>query len=102
MNNVTCQFCKTESEVKMKTSFLGFKNFTCPSCKKTITSPLSKTYRVIYWLLAIYFVLTSIAMLMEGRLGLPSILAVAAIAALWMDEKYRKQLAERKSSEMIK
>ncbi len=102
MNNATCRFCNKESEIKMKTSFFGFKNFACPSCGKVNMFPLTKGYKMIYWIVAVFFAISAIGMLLVGKFGIPSILAIAAIASLIMDSKYKKELATKTIPEIVK
>ncbi len=111
MNQVTCRFCNKdfdlkmkagfftlkdvkckESEVEMKTDFFGFKNFKCSVCGKINMQPLTKGYKVIYWIVAVPTTLTTIGFLLEGTLGL-SILGMVSVYSLFMDHKYKKELS---------
>lgn len=91
-NKVICRYCNAESVQSMNTSFFGFKNFTCLSCGKANMFPLSKTYKVMYWIIVTFLVISSVGQLFEGKIGLVSVLGIAGIASLYMNYKYEKEV----------
>ena len=52
-----CEICKSQENAVCQRGFLGFENCTCSKCGTLTKKPLSRGYRVTYWILGIIFAL---------------------------------------------
>ena len=97
MNNklLICAKCKTQIKDRPKRSFLGFQLFTCPNCNEKIEYPLTHTYRAIYWLIAIIFILYSISAILQGAIPMPGLLGIAAVVGLVKDYSLKNKIRVR-------
>ncbi len=71
MRDVKCDSCKESFSAVPKYTFLGFIKFKCPKCNSKSFYPLSKGYRVTYWIIAI---IVSLKFKEIGLLGIESVL----------------------------
>jgi len=104
-----CSKCGNRTSFSNKKSFLGFSKLVCTECKNKFndpSTPLSKGYRIIYWVLGILFTLVLInkiptfiaaanqdlELLFHAILEQwpPILFVVGAIWALWKDAIIRK------------
>lgn len=52
-HRVTCAHCDEIFSGTPKKTFLGFQQYTCPACREKFKYPLTRGYRIIYWVLLI-------------------------------------------------
>ena len=83
--NATCQACDSNFTAEPKRTFLGFQRLQCPSCSAKVVYPLTKGYRVTYWVLLIFMIFAIIGAFAQGGIGLPGGLGVAVLIALVRD-----------------
>lgn len=77
---VTCPHCSVAFQGVPKKTFLGFRQYTCPSCHKKFKYPLSRGYRITYWLL----LLGSFVMMVNKPGTQPNLFTLLmAIAVIW-------------------
>ncbi|MFB9240199.1 hypothetical protein IV454_23000 [Massilia antarctica] len=48
---VTCPHCNEAFRGAPKKTFLGFQQYNCPACSQKFKYPLSRGYRITYWVL---------------------------------------------------
>ena len=77
-----------------KRSFLGFLKFTCPSCRKTFLYPLTRGYRIAYWIVVVLVGVACIVGLILGEVVAPGLLAIAAAIALAKDHSVKTRVAK--------
>ena len=94
-----CSHCQNKFTEVPKKSFLGFQKLTCPECNTTLTFPLTDGYRIIYWILLIFMVLSVIGSLSQGNFIFPGLVSFAMIFALIRDRKLKKSLILKRSYE---
>lgn len=87
MQTFTCKNCQYSAEYKLKKDIEGFPYFKCSNCNKKNYFPLSRTYKRIYILVLVAFVLGFIFVLPLDYILLPGLLVIAAIEALWRNRK---------------
>lgn len=80
MEPVRCAHCGHHHQGVARKSFLGFKRFTCGSCRKEFDSVLHARYRVAYWLLLAVF---AAIMLRNG--GRPNLFVILTALPLALD-----------------
>lgn len=80
MEPVSCAHCGHYHEGVARKSFLGFKRFTCGSCRKEFDTVLHTRYRVAYWLLLAVF-----AALMLRNGGRPNLFVILTSVAVALD-----------------
>jgi hypothetical protein len=76
-----------------KRSFLAFQKMRCPGCSKDVVYPLTKGYRVIYWMILALTLVAVVINISIGRVTYPSLLGFAAFIALVEDARIRKATA---------
>ncbi len=86
---MVCEKCKESSEVKVRLSLLGFPRWNCPKCKQENIYPLGVGYRNFYIVLVILGVSIFFYAIGTGRPYTPGLLLIAAIIALYKDNKMR-------------
>lgn len=75
-----------------KRSFLGFQKMEWPSCKTTVTYPLTNGYRITYLVIFAIMVLSIIGSYSRGEIGFPGGLGIAVLIALFLDWKIKKRI----------
>ena len=83
--NATCTTCKHQFISVPKRSFLGFRKLICPACGASVTYPLTRSYRITYWILFIFMILPIIGSYAQGEIGIPGGLGIAVAIALFRD-----------------
>ena len=90
--NFVCTSCGHGFNGVPTRSFLGFLNFKCPSCRVSVTYPLTPGYRTTYWVLLTFIVLAIIATLSQGQVAFPGGLGIAVAVALLLDRRIRERV----------
>jgi hypothetical protein len=67
----------------------------CPGCSKDVVYPLTKSYRVIYWLIVALMLVVVAVNISNGRTSYPDLVGFAAVFALVEDARIRKATAAR-------
>ena len=93
-----CINCNASAEYEIKKSFLGFQKFKCKECEQENLYPLTKGYRITYWVVVIWFSLFSMASIIRGEIPLPGILVIGGIWGLIADFKIQKKLKQLKGT----
>ena len=96
---VVCSHCQNKFTETPKRSFLGFQKLTCLKCNTKLTFPLTDGYRIIYWILLVFMILSVIGSLSQGNFALPGLVSFAMIFALIRDKQLKKKLILEKSYE---
>lgn len=107
--STNCPKCGAAIHKAPTRSFLGFQKLTCPVCQIILNYPLTGGYRVITWLLAIFFFfhgmpylqnvikifqVTNDSVLRAGAIGqliVPGLLFFGFSYSLFKDYKLRKK-----------
>jgi len=87
-----CINCNASAEYEIKKSFLGFQKFKCKECGQENLYPLTKDYRIIYWIAVVGSSLFSVASIIRGEISLPGILVIGGIWGLIADFKIQKKV----------
>ena len=90
--NATCTTCKHQFIFVPKRSFLGFQKLICPACGASVIYPLTKGYRITYWIVFIFMVLLIIGSYAQGEIGIPGGLGIAVAIALFRDYFIRQKV----------
>lgn len=90
--HAVCQSCGTAFEATPKRSFFGFQLATCPSCQKQNRLPLTKGYRITYYVVLAWMVLTIAIEASSGNVAFPGGIGILVIIALVLDFKAKRQL----------
>lgn len=91
-DRIVCGHCKHLIDGKPRATLLGFQKYTCSSCGKETTYPLTGGYRLIYWLLVVMAVIGLISYAAQGEWAIPGALGVATVIALVQDYRLRKKV----------
>jgi hypothetical protein len=75
-------------------SFLGFARFVCPQCGKLVTYPLTRNYKLFYWLflLAMFILCVLLFMFQHEKFYAPGPAWVAALIALGTDGGIKRKV----------
>ena len=92
-----CSHCQNKFTEIPKRSFLGFQKMACSECHTKLTFPLTDGYRIIYWILLIFMVISIIGSLSQGNFAFPGLVSFAIIFSLIKDRKLQKNLVLKKS-----
>ncbi|HXA46819.1 MAG TPA: hypothetical protein VNW52_04260 [Burkholderiaceae bacterium] len=79
---VQCTSCQHLFNGVPRKSFLGFKKFSCPECKKKFLLPLYTGYRIFYWIVLLCFIGFQVSGQSNGQ---PSIFTVLMAIAIVYD-----------------
>jgi hypothetical protein len=97
----TCVNCGTHFRTLALRDFLGFRERECPNCHQLTVSPLSGSYRLVYWL---FFGLLVFSVVARFREGIPDLLNEGALygllllmALLWAISKDLKIVYHQRS-----
>ena len=95
MNEISaiCPSCKASFSAEPKQTFLGFQRMTCPSCSADVTYPLTRGYRIAYWIIASLMLVTIAYSFTEGEIGFPGGLGIAVLIALVIDWRLQRKVA---------
>lgn len=89
----TCESCKhTFSAVPTRT-FLGFQKLQCPSCSAITKHPLTKGYRITYFVVLAWMLVAAAGAVASNAAPYPGGIGIAVIVALVIDFKYRRKTA---------
>ena len=81
---VTCPHCDEAFCGTAKKSFLGFQTYSCPACSEKFKYPLSRGYRITYWVL----LLGAFVMIVNNPGAQPNLftllMAIAVISDLYL------------------
>jgi hypothetical protein len=96
--NAICTTCRTPFRAKPRQSFLGFQQLTCPQAHRVVY-PLTRGYRIAYWILAILIGFGLIQSAVKGQISLLwTVATILMIIGLIRDAKIRKQVAALKAA----
>lgn len=90
--HATCQSCRTSFAAEPKRTFLGFQKLTCPSCNAKVIYPLTRGYRITYWVIFAIMVITVLGAFAQGGIGFPGGLGIAVLIALLKDWTIQKRV----------
>ena len=93
ISNAICRSCQTSFSAEPKRTFLGFQRMTCPACKADVVYPLTRGYRITYWVFFALMVITIVSTFAQGDIGLPGGLGIAVLIALFRDWTIQKEVA---------
>jgi hypothetical protein len=91
--NAQCPSCGAIFNAQPKRTFLGFQKLGCPNCKKKVVYPLTKGYRITYWVLFAFMVLSVVGAFARGEIGVPGGLGIAVAIALIIDWRIKKRVS---------
>jgi hypothetical protein len=92
IDDVRCLTCHKSSRSSRKSTFLGFKKYTCAHCGQNFVLNLRPGYRVFYLFGSVIMVLMFIGLLLQGTFPIPGFLGVATIWSLIVDSDKRRQI----------
>ena len=92
--NAVCPHCFTQFSETPKSSFLGFQKLVCPNCKEDVVYPLTRGYRITYWVLFVYMLLSVVVALSNGEIGFPGGMGIAVMIALVRDKILKSRVAK--------
>jgi hypothetical protein len=90
--DAACRDCGKRFRATPVRSFLGFQKFKCPACSKSVLYPLTRGYRITYWVINVLMIVTFINNLTTGILLVPGGLWIAVIFALVKDRRIRVEV----------
>jgi hypothetical protein len=91
---VPCDKCGSEFHSIPKTSFLGFRQLTCPQCGHVLTLPMARRYRLGFWVIALLFGIGFVVRLLDqGVFSLPTLIPILAGIALYRNWQLRKKVS---------
>jgi hypothetical protein len=94
VEDVVCSECLSQVEAAPKLTFLGLKRFSCPSCLKDFTYPMSDGRRRGYIVAtAVLALATAAGYVLAHVLPLAGILPLGILLGLNQDAKARKRMA---------
>ncbi len=96
--NAICQSCGTSFSADPKRTFLGFQKMTCLSCKKEVVYPLTRGYRITYWVIFAFMAITVLSAFSQGGIGFPGGLGIAVLIALFRDWAIQKKVRAAEAS----
>lgn len=97
MDRVNCTHCGLDFESNYKSTLLGFKEYTCPDCKRLFLGTLRTSHLVLYWALLLGFGAAAIAALVAGQLPLPGLLTILSIYALSRNASIKESARQKRS-----
>ncbi len=89
----TCRACGTEFRAVPKRTFLGFQRLVCPGCSSPVIYPLTRGYRITYWVFVALMAWTVLDAIAHGGIAVPGLLGLAVIIGLMRDHRIRKEVA---------
>jgi hypothetical protein len=88
--DAVCTKCSAKFNQAPKQTFLGFQRLTCPTCQEKVSYPLTRTYRIIFWVILV----AEVVGVASGGIGYIGIVLIIATAyGLWRDAQIRSRLA---------
>lgn len=88
-----CQSCNSSFTTEPRKTFLGFQKLTCTFCGTEATYPLTRGYRITYWVTFGVMVATIINSVSEGQIGFPGGIGIAVLVALVIDWRLKRRIA---------
>ncbi len=88
-----CRSCGHTFRQAPKRTFLGFQRLKCPSCGKDVIHPLTKGYRITYWVIVAWMALRLLSALSRGGIAVPGLMGLAVIIGLVRDRRIRNEVA---------
>ena len=88
-----CSACGAEFRSEPKRSFLGFQKLKCPTCQADVAYPLTRGYRISYWVIAVWMLIGLLGILPGGNILVTALLEVGAIVALVRDRQLHREVA---------
>ena len=100
-STLTCLSCGQASSGRARLSLLGTRRFVCAGCSRDNEYPMSRGYRIAFWVGATFLGLAAVGMLVERRvIPLGLILLGGMIVGLVRDNKLRQNLAVNSGPDM--
>lgn len=87
-----CRKCAAEFSAAPTRSFLGFQRASCPMCRATTLYPLTRVYRITYWVMLAAMVLAFIGNQQQGVISFPGLIGMGVIVALVRDARIRGEV----------
>jgi len=93
-NDYVCTHCHVAftQDRPIQRSFLGYGKFECPKCGESNRYPLSKGYKIFYWLFVVGVAALCVGMFRQGNILLPGLAWIAAVVALGNNGYARRQV----------
>ena len=93
-----CFHCQALHNDTPKTTFLGFRQFTCLACGQSNKLPLANKTRIFYWVLVGLSGCISLMTLLKGQITLPGLLVIAVAWGLIADARLQNQAKKARAS----
>ena len=89
--DLVCTECHVAftQERPLARSFLGFGRFDCPKCSKKVRYPLSRGYKIFYWVFVLGVPIVCVIMFRYGNIAIPGLAWIAALVALGNDRYFK-------------
>ena len=72
-------------------TFLGFQRLICPRCGGRLAYPLTRGYRIFYWVMLVLMALMIAAAFAQGDFAFPGVIGICMIVALVRDAQLRRR-----------
>jgi len=90
--SAVCQSCNSNFMAEPRRTFLGFQKLKCTFCGIEATYPLTRAYRITYWVIFGVMVAIIINSFAEGQIGFPGGIGIAVLVALVLDWRLKRQM----------
>ena len=87
----SCPKCKNMFNGEPRKTFLGFQKLVCPRCRNGLAYPLTRGYRIFYWVMLVLMGLMIVEAFAQGDFALPGIVGICMIVALVRDARLRRR-----------
>ena len=87
----SCSKCRSIFNGEPDRTFLGFQRMVCPKCGNRLSYPLSRGYRIFYWMMLVLMGLMIVAAFAQGDFAFPGIIGICMIVALVRDARLRRR-----------
>ena len=91
--SAVCQSCNSSFATEPRKTFLGFQKLKCTFCGIEATYPLTRAYRIAYWVIFAVMAATIANSFAEGQIGFPGGLGVGVLVALFIDWRLKRKIA---------
>jgi len=92
LDDVVCTRCRESFRGPSAKTFLGFRKYVCTACESKVIYPLGDVTRVIYWTVAVLFLVIAAMAVASGGVPVPGLLMIGAVYGLVRDHAIRKQV----------
>ena len=91
---VVCRSCGDNFTGKPSRTFLGFQKLKCPKCGKDVVYPLTRGYRITYWILLVGMIVAVVGNARQGLVSFPGLIGVGIIIAVIRDFQIQRAVAD--------